>query len=164
MGDRTSMRAVIYDCPPENAGLVLDALNEYFGRYTGDGEVPADFDAGVLTLFAQHETYETSVGNSAELSSALQEISGVAFEVSEDPKYEFLGDVHCYVPSLGYWHASAESGGGAVFTGEEILKWFDTDLSREQIQEKLGQPWTTALAALEAEAEVTTLTRIDEED
>lgn len=153
MGDRTYMAATIHDCPPERAGEVLNALAEFMAV---DNE-PA------LKLGEEYDVDETYCGNSEELASALADIEGIAFEVYEDPKYEWLGAVHLHTPELGSWSAQCETNGGAVFAASDIWEWVTSDLSPEQIAERLGKPWRDALEAIQPEQ--TVLPRpTDEED
>ena len=159
MGDRTSMTAIIYDCPPEKAGDVLDALEEYYHQAD---DAPAGSDKDTLVLGGSYVTYETYVGNSGELASALADIEGVAFEVWEDPKYEWLGTLHLHTPALGTWTADCDASGGAYVPVSDVWEWIDADHGIDTFAEKLGKNHRDALEALSPEQ--TVLHRLSEED
>lgn len=159
MGDRTSMTAIIHDCPPEKAGDVLDAMEEYYHQAD---ETPDESDKDTLVLGDPYVTYETYVGNSSELASALSDIEGVAFEVWEDPKYEWLGTLHLHTPALGSFSADCDSGGGAYFPASTIWEWLDADHSPESIADFVGKTHRDALDALVPDE--TVLHRPTEED
>lgn len=127
MGDRTGLTVTIYDCPKDQVGAVLLALEEYH------------LELDELTLGEVYQEYEVYCGSSDELAAVLMNTApGASWEVYEDPKYEWLGSINRYTPALGRWSAACDSEGNAVFNAEQILK----------LEEALGGSWEDALVDL----------------
>lgn len=145
MGDRTSFQVVIYDCPPEQASAVLDIINNYgLGVDWGNGETQTD----VLFLGQLYTEHEMSCGTSDEMANLLQdEAPGASWELWEDPKYEWLGGLYRYTPSLGKFFADCDAAGSPQFTEEQVWRWRAAD--EDELAIHIGRPWADALAAFE---------------
>lgn len=117
MGDRTWFQATIYDCPPNQAQAVLDLLDEY-GVYPGDDASVPD---GHLALGTTYVNEEILCGSAQEIAARLQmDAPEAAWELWEDPKLEWLGDLRRYTPMLGAWTAQCSSQGTPVFSDDHI--------------------------------------------
>lgn len=140
MGDRTGLTVTIYDCPKDQVGAVLLALEEYH------------LELDELTLGEVYQEYEVYCGSSDELAAVLVNTApGASWEVYEDPKYEWLGSINRYTPALGRWSAACDSEGSAVFNAEQVLKLMadlGPDAPISKLREALGGSWEDALVDL----------------
>jgi len=120
MGDTTSAQITVYACPPEQVAAVLNVFNEY-GFEPGGFAWSPHYDTKMLTLGERAGISEVSCGCSDEISSALMNSApGVAFEVWEDPKYEWLGSLNVHIPGRGHFGAECDSNGIPQFTPDAI--------------------------------------------
>lgn len=116
MGDRTYAEVVIHRT--EKRAEVWTAVSDYLDHDWTSGGPPED---GLIELGVTYGTCDVGCGVVGELSHTLIEIDpGIVFEMHEDPKYEWLGEVAVYVPELGLWSQECDSNGSAVLNYEQV--------------------------------------------
>lgn len=80
------------------------------------------------------------------------EAAGISYIVNDEPKYEWLGTLRQFTPSLGVFTAECASDGNPVIGYTTIKALIDKAESAEQLQKMLlgaiGLPWDGAFAAL----------------
>lgn len=142
MGDRTSFQITIYDCPAEQAGAVLDALdNHNIGVDWG-----SPLNTQVLFLGESYNEHEASCGTSDEMARELMaEAPGASWELWEDPKYEWLGAVWRYTPELGSFTADCDANGTPYFSSTAVWEMLGNE-GPDRVRRLLGLPWEEALA------------------
>lgn len=118
MADRTYFQLTVHHCPEDQVGAVLDIIAEH-------GLHPEYEDGGPredqLALGLTYMDDETRCGSADTIAHQLVEQAPQAsFELWEDPKYEWLGDLRRYTPQLGVFAADCDSEGNAVFTVEKV--------------------------------------------
>ncbi|WP_224279751.1 DUF3145 family protein [Nocardioides lacusdianchii] len=139
MADRTPIEVLVFACPDEDAGTVLDVLHEH-------GLLPQSPRTG-LELCRGYMQAEMPVGSSEEIAAALPRSS--AWQVWEDPKYEHLGQVFLHHPDLGVFRADCDAYGRAVFSGDEVDQMVsETGGDRVALGHLTGRTWQVALEAL----------------
>lgn len=124
MGDRTSLQMQVIT---DDADLRAKA-REVFDEYSGSEIFQDDWHDEDL----QHDNVwmvgsaESPCGNAVELAVALDDLlkeegKDLAYVVWEDPKYEWLGDVHIHVPGLEPdFRADCDSNGMALLTHAQV--------------------------------------------
>jgi hypothetical protein len=151
MGDRTWLQATIHDCPPNQAQAVLDVLDEY-GVHP-DEDIPAP--DGHLTLGTTYVNQEILCGSAQEIAARLQvDAPAAAWELWEDPRLDWPGDIWRYTPILGAWTAQCSSQGTPVFSDDHIRD-LHTRVTHpptlHELDNLLGIEHSRALAALLAQ-------------
>lgn len=148
MGDRTWFKAVIFDCPANQAQAVLDVFDEY-GVHPGDDVAVPD---GHLALGATYVNEDILCGSAQEIAARLEvDAPEAAWELWEDPKLEWLGDLWRYTPMLGAWTAQCSSEGTPLFSDDHI-RGLHTRVSHpltlHELDKLLGFEHSRALACL----------------
>ena len=118
MADTTYGLLEVIACPAEHVAAVLAVANEYSLRRDCFGLR----DETVLVLCDGYEDHDMACGASGDIESALSELDGVAFRVSEDPKYEWLGDVHYRLPDGRGFSANSDADRQVVLTEAEYRR------------------------------------------
>lgn len=144
MGDTADLVVTIYSCPPKFAGQVLDVLVNY-------DVAKEDKD---LILGEQYDTWEASVGTGEEIQSALSDIEGVAFDVTEGMSGGYLGTSVLFTPELGSY--SSSFGDEEYVAVREVLDRLEAGTLTAHW---LGKPWRDAIQALSKENDGTVLPR-----
>jgi hypothetical protein len=76
----------------------------------------------------------------------------------EDPKYEYLGEVHLNHPDLGVFVADCDAQGRPVFTSDAIDRLVErTGTDRVQLGHLTGRTWAMAHEQLDAANEGTVI-------
>lgn len=155
MGDRTPLEVVIYSCPPESVGQVLDVFEEFNLDHEyvlpGDREPTAAASNRVtsLELGRGYIRAETLVGTSIQVAKALP--NDAAWKVCEDPAYEHLGQLVLNHPDLGEYVADCDAQGRPMFSSAEVDRLFDAAAGdRVQLGHLTGRTWEMALESLAA--------------
>lgn len=162
MGDRTALQITIYDCPENEVNAVLDVLEEY--GLAEDWDIRSASSLPELQLGETYVVNEASCGSSDEIATHLEnKAPGTSFEVWEDPKYEWLGSLNRYTPTLGAFGAECDADGQPQWTADVILKLIDDAEELDDIKKSLGVPWSDALAQLATANEGKKIIRPDEE-
>lgn len=121
MSDRTPVQLTVSACPTEQVGAVLDVIESYglHLEYVEDGQ-PGDDQLGLALTYMDPEI---SCGSAQKIAQELQNHApDASWEIWEDPKYEWLGDLYRYTPELGVFSAECDAEGTAVFTADEVHK------------------------------------------
>lgn len=145
--DRTHAQLTVYDCPLDQAQAVLDVI-EQFGLHPeyDEPDTPAD---NALALGFSYMDHEMGCGSAQEISRTLQDVApSASWLVSEDPFESYLGTVCAFTPDLGLWTNDCSAGGDAVFGVDAVLELVDDDLSKVEIQKRLGITHDEALTEL----------------
>lgn len=103
MSDRTSMSGFLFEVPKYKTRGVARLFNEH--RVSEDwGDHPSTWDGTMVRRMVANGLNFTSdsfrCGDSDELADGLQAL-GCTFELHEEPKYEWLGELHVFHPKLG---------------------------------------------------------------
>jgi hypothetical protein len=80
----------VISCPPEHVAAVLEVLNDY-GLVPGSKLTEVGAVNDELVLGEHYSAMEVSCGWVDEALPQLRDLDGVAYRISEDPKYEWLG-------------------------------------------------------------------------
>lgn len=148
MGDRTWLQVVIHDCPPKQAQAVLEVFDDY-GIHPGDDVTVPD---GRLALGTTYVNEEILCGSAQEIAARLQvDAPECAWELWEDPKLEWLGDLWRYTPMLGAWTAQCSSQGTPVFSADHIRSLHTRvshPLTLHELDKLLGFKHSRALGGL----------------
>lgn len=144
MGDRTYGAVTLLQVPPTEVNAVRAVLAEY-DLLDGDPrlyDASRKSDEGVW-LWEPYADSEMSVGTVLEIAAALiKEAPGTSF-VAEDTVYnDWLADLVIYTPDLGRFDGNSAGDGRVMFTADEVLALIDATLTRQQVEETLGKPWT----------------------
>lgn len=111
MGDRTFFQMTIYKVDPDK----LEAFMSKIEYELSMGTTP--------TLGEEFEIQEISVGTIQGLAPTLVELDpGAIWVMSEDPKYEYLGEIAMYHPEPGLFLGDCDSAGLVVLNFEQILE------------------------------------------
>jgi len=151
MGDRTCHQVYVYDCPKDQVRAVQEALEDYGWEESPKG--------GRISAIERYFADELSCGTSGDIATALREAApGASFVVWEDPKYEWLGEMHAYTPALGEYGAQCDSYGRPVFGWDEITPVLDEaaqagEDARAALAKAMGRPWLDEWDARRAAAE-----------
>lgn len=79
-----------------------------------------------------------------EMAPALAALdAGLTFDVSQEPKYEYDGEIAFHTPKLGTRHMCSDSDGSPHFTADDIER-----AVRDAIDELTGSKWRKHFAAL----------------
>lgn len=148
MSDRTPLQLRIVHCPPNRVRPILDVIEEY--DLHPDPADQAGLDENHLGFNVLYLGLEVRCGSAAETAKTLQSIApDASWEVWEDPKFEWLGDLYRFTPKLGVWTSECDNSGDAVFKAGEITALLeDRSLSRDDLDTKLGLVHTAALDAV----------------
>lgn len=148
MADRTAVQLKIPDCPPEQVSAVLEIIERrgLHLEFVEDGQ-PNDDQLRLDLVYMDHEI---SCGSAVQIAQELrQKAPDASWEVSEDPAYEWLGDIHRFTPALGMWSTDSAADGEPVFTAEKInCILAEGRIHPERIDEKLGNSHAEALLRL----------------
>ena len=142
MSDRASLSVTIFACPPEHqqavAALVADAQ---------------------MVEGATHVWEEKVLGCEATYAEALTAISPqIAYQVTQDAKYEYDGATVLSVPGMGTYTADVSASGRVILACEEIVAAITAAGAASPavlaaVDAAYGRPHFRALAALESPAE-----------
>jgi len=126
MGDRTEMSGFLYEVPKGKAKLVAYVLEEWgVTRDWDEGVGSSDWDAAVvrdcIEAGIQFTDTQWGCGRGHELAKELKDL-GVTFEFHEDPKYEWMGDLHMFHPELGEFYALCDADGEVQISAHVILE------------------------------------------
>lgn len=139
MSDRSYLSVTIHSCPPEHRDAVAELL--------------ADAD----TIDSdEHAWEERCLGESSTYAHDLGDISPeIAYEIRQDARYEYDGDLTLHVPGMGTFTADLSASGQILITREQTLTAIreaagDLPATLTAIDTLYGQPFTHALAALTA--------------
>lgn len=146
MGDYTALQIAIYDCPEHEVATVMGILENY-GLDEG-WDVRSSSSLSELRLGEEYVVNDAPCGSSDDLAAALTAAPGTSYEVWEDPKYEWLGSLNRYTPTLDHWGAECDANGQPQFEVDQILRWVDEAEGLADLKVKLGVPWREALDAL----------------
>lgn len=69
----------------------------------------------------------------------------------EDPKYEWLGSVFLFAPSLGEFSADCDAHGNPVFSAQALRQLIDRIRAGEDVCRRLGEPWEQLLEEMSRE-------------
>lgn len=159
MGDYTSLSLTIGKVGNKAAATACrEVIREYDLRTEWSGDLWADTlgdNEGIesldLRLGEPWVDDEARVGTAWNIANALQEHK-VWFGVQEDPKYEWLGVLVMFTPSLGRYEQACGSGGTPLFTDSEVRDMLDLvwtkRLDTNGANRMLGKPWFDELAVL----------------
>lgn len=142
MSDRAFLSVTIYACPPEHRAAVADLLAD------------ADDVEGNT-----HVWHEEEVGAEQTYAEALAAISDqIAYQVTQDAKYEYDGATVIAVPGMGTFSANVCASGHTIVTREQttdaiIAAGVNLPAILEAVNALHGLSFLRALAALEAAAE-----------
>lgn len=136
MGDRCYGAVQFLNVPPAEVKAVREVLDEY--DLLEDGDTTEE-----VGLWETYSDSEMNVGTITEIATALIAAApGTAF-VAEDSVYgDWLADLVIYNPELGRFDGSSDGGGQVLLTAVQVLGLLDATLTRAQIEEALGKPWT----------------------
>ena len=146
MSDRTFASVTIVACPTEHIRAVLAVLDTY--------GLDLEFGAGSrdhpLTAFVLGELYiddQMACGSSSEIAGELAALAGVAFCVQEDPRYEWLGQLH-YVLADGraFW-SEGDAQGNCVMTGSAYRSLRDSCPDPGTLRDALDEAFGSAIVA-----------------
>ncbi|WP_181273658.1 hypothetical protein [Brevibacterium oceani] len=154
MSDRTHVQLIVHDCPPDQAAAVLSIIDQHdlHLEYVEDGQ-PAD---GQLGLGLTYMDPEVVCGSAQLIAQELEQSApGASWEVWEDPKYEWLGDLYRFTPTFGPWTANCDAEGTPVFTPDEVhrLAVLPNTVDEPARARALGEAHADALRALAARNE-----------
>jgi hypothetical protein len=104
MGDYTSMSGLLYAVPKYKTRGVARLFNEYDidEDYQNNGPIAWDGTKvrSIIVRGLRFTSYDFRCGHSEYLADELQAL-GCTFELYEEPKYEWLGELHMFHPELG---------------------------------------------------------------
>lgn len=124
MADRTPVQAFIYSCPPERVRQVRRVLAWHGLDSEYEAAHPRSRDPeNTVVLGAAYWSAEEVLGTAADVAAEL--IAGapeVAFLVWEDPKYEYLGEVHAHTPGSDVFQASCDAEGRPVWNNDAVMR------------------------------------------
>lgn len=145
MSDNTWGTIITYDGEPEDIDGTpfTDWMEEHIGAGLGDRSdgtlhFSGEVRLGSIVLFG---------ADSDAVADRLIAL-GVSFVAWEDPKYEWLGSLVAFTPSLGRFDAACDSDGNVVLRAEEVRELFH--LTDEERDRRLGGPWDRHLDATSA--------------
>lgn len=142
--DTTSCGIIIFDCPPEHVGSVIDLLNN---------QILTDFGEPSTTLLLVNDYLYGTVdaGCLHEVTDSLVEM-GVHFCASEDPVAEYEGLIYINLPELGLFEGTCDINGNVAIPAYSLQPTIDeaTDLEtlKETLNRRLGRAWVEALQPL----------------
>lgn len=155
MSDYTAM-TVLVTAPKELLPRIATLVESYFGEFTGgeDPEKPDEVDlswegadvrcgsAGELALELD-KLMKTGVEGEDEYGLDSMPPTPFAYKIYEDPKYEWLGDMHIRVPlpDGGYLDFTSEcdANGGVVVGPTEILRILHEAKTLEEARERAAR-------------------------
>lgn len=136
MGDRTSFNMTVYRLDPAKADDFWAQVDSYTDASDrcDDGTFGDD---GIGIGFAIHEQ---SCGTVAPLASALAELDPTAiWIISEDPKYEWLGEVAVHHPDFPLFTSECDADGQPVLSASVIAHALaDPDTALDKIRDAAG--------------------------
>lgn len=154
MADRTPLQLRVYDCPADQAQVVLDIIEEFDLLEITEEE---GLDDSTLHLGLTYFNSQIPVGSTNTVSLQLREYApDTSWHLWEDPKFEWMGDVHLFTPEYGLFVANSDASGEAIFTAPEIRKMLDAcDDDREIMRRTTGEAHTEVFSNLYEEAQRT---------
>ena len=179
MSDRSAASARFYIIPDEAAARVAaDVLHEHGFHLEYADETPL---GELAEVGVNYWVDELCLGYPEEMAKALETVenedgeerpSGLAFEISQDPKYEFDGYIVMVDPELGRYDGLANGETNAYVLASQIDSIIDsTDTSIiarygddhppkwtikeliEKLNDLTGRPWRDKFAAMRKEQE-----------
>jgi hypothetical protein len=140
MGDRTALQMQIIT---DDDDLRVKA-REVFEEYSGSDVFEDDwFDGSHQGNVWRVGSAEVSCGSAEELAGALDKLiqeegKDLAYLLWEDPKYEWLGDLHIHVPGLEQdFRADCDSNGNALLTQTQVAHLVESAKAGEDVTAKL---------------------------
>lgn len=153
MSDYTGGYVTIHACPPHRVKAVLTVLENYGlaaeNSIYDDDDAAADTGTRPAVILDEEYVCENtfSCGDITRVADALiKDAPEVAFSAHEAPAYDGVGTTCIHVPGLGLFTADCDTHGEPMFTQARLL-----ELAGEPIEvrnEALGEPWSTAIAAM----------------
>ena len=114
MGDYTCMSGYLHAVPKFKTRGVARLFNEHDIDEDYAGRGPITWDGTMVRSMVNYGLNFTSesfrCGDSGELADGLQ-AQGCTFELHEEPKYEWLGELHMFHPKLGRMDALCDADG-----------------------------------------------------
>lgn len=142
MGDRTQVGVRFYNVPEDQ-----ELRDRIMGILEGNGGWAPEYaeaDPFTETCYDPEVSLGSTDGMHAELQELIKE-TGVefAYDLTEAPKYEYLGQRHVYVPGAGYWFSgSTDDDGQTVLNETQILDLLtgceDLDDFKAKLDKKTG--------------------------
>ena len=124
MGDSTNMSGFLYSVPKGKAKKVAAVFDDYavaqdWDTYQRSGAWDAAAVRYIMANDIQFTDDDWRCGEGHELAKALRKLN-VAFEFHEDPKYEWMGDLHMYHPKLGQFYSACDADGEVQISASQI--------------------------------------------
>ena len=114
MGDYTSMSGYLHAVPKYKTRGVARLFNKYGIDEDYNDYYPTTWDGTMVRSMVNRGLNFTSsdfrCGDSGELADGLQ-AQGCTFELHEEPRYEWLGELHMFHPKLGRMNALCDANG-----------------------------------------------------
>lgn len=174
MGDQTCVQLIVYACPPDQTRAIRQQIDNYDLTeheqrcISAPGQVHSRWEnLPEDQIMLNHLYLGTSVpcGSADDIGAALaEEAPGAIWEVWEDPKYEWLGDLRRYAPSLGLFKAECGSDGQPLFTATELRDLLAKVRRGDDIARDLGDPWEQLIAEMSGEMPEDISLPVPEED
>lgn len=146
MADYGPAQLFLYSIPPGKEADAWTAVTAWFDEYDWSERVEHwdvdDEGIGTLRLPGPYTDEQARLSIAPELGEELAQI-GCAFDLWQDPKYEFPGEVYMHVPEVGTWTGPCDAQGEPYLearqidqlveewrqqanpTGESLVKMFD---------------------------------------
>ena len=124
MSDHTEMSGWLYSVPKGKAKKVAALFNDYAldedhgARYHKGAWTPAEVRE-LIDAQVQFTDDQFQCGSGHDLAKALRKL-GCVFEFHEDPKYEWMGDLHMWHPELGQFYSICDADGETTIGSSEI--------------------------------------------
>lgn len=146
MSDRTFANVTVVACPAEHIRAVLAILDTYgldleFGAGSRDHPLPA---------FVLGEPYiddQMACGSSSEIAGELAALDGVAFCVAEDPRYEWLGQLHYVLADGRAFRSEGDAQGNCVMTGSAYRSLRDSCPDPGTLRDALDEAFGSRVVA-----------------
>lgn len=145
MADYTNMTVVVKSDNPD----VLTQAQECVLQCLNDPETYENEIDGHELCIGAHEVRVDALGEVVDaLEVLIEEMQEFAFSVHTDPKYEWLGETHTYVPGVGVHMGECDSEGTVVVTSNvlaaAVAQSEDFDSLRANILSLSGEAITEA--------------------
>lgn len=149
MSDRTFLQIEICDAPDAELAAIETVFETFDLRY--EQESDSTESEGRIRFGSTAQNEEICCGSASLIAQKLIACApGASWSLWEDPKYEWLGDLFLYTPTLGVFNADCSSGGDAVFTASEVLMIWANNESEAARRLALGETHRQALAEVAA--------------
>ena len=123
MGDRTAFAGYLHAVPKGKAKKVAGIFEEFGFSADWDSHHynywSAEQVRELVATGIQFTDDEFNCGSSGDVAKQLMALD-VVFECHEDPKYEWLGEMHVFHPEVGHFSAECTGDGQAVITDGEV--------------------------------------------